>query len=57
MKTIYRLFAVLCYVTVIILKGTGYTWYISAIFDKGDNFCDFLFAFLHTSPLIKRVQL
>ena len=22
---------------------------------KGDNFCDFLFALLHTKPLLKRV--
>ena len=26
----------------------------SAIFHKGDNFCDFLFAFLSTNPLLKR---
>ena len=25
-----------------------------AIFHKGDNFYDFLYAFLHTSPLLKR---
>ena len=29
-------------------KGIWYTWVFSAIFDKGDNFCDFLFVFLHT---------
>ena len=26
----------------------------STISDKGDNFCDFLFAFLYTHPLLKR---
>ena len=25
-----------------------------AISDKGDNFCDFLFALLHANPLLKR---
>ena len=24
-----------------------------AILDKGDNFCDFMFAFLHTNPHVK----
>ena len=28
----------------------------SAIFNMGDNFCDFLFGFLHTNPLLKRVH-
>ena len=27
---------------------------LAAILNKGDNFCDFLFSFLHTSPLLKR---
>ena len=30
------------------VKGSEYTFY------KGDNFCDFPFAFLHTKPLLKR---
>ena len=25
----------------------------SAIFDKEDNFCDFLFALMHANPLLK----
>ena len=28
------------------LKGTGYTWYIFSAILKGENFCDFHFAFL-----------
>ena len=28
--------------------------YSSAMFYKGDNFCDLLCAFLHTEPLLKR---
>ena len=36
-------------------KGTEHTWRFSTIFDKGDNFYDLLFAFLHTNPLWKRV--
>ena len=27
----------------------------SAIFDTGDKFCDFLFVFLLTKPLLKRI--
>ena len=30
---------------------------LAPIFHKGDNFCDFLFAFLHTNPLLKRDHL
>ena len=33
------------------LRGLGR---ISAIFDKEFNFCDFLFPFLHTKPLLER---
>ena len=29
----------------------------SAIFDKGDNFCYFLFALLYTNPFLKKGQL
>ena len=38
-------------------KGTGYTWKIFHHFYKGDNFCDFLFAFLYTNPIPKRFTL
>ena len=32
----------------------GYTWWIVRHFvTKGDNFCDFLFAFLHSYPFKK----
>ena len=34
-------------------EGTEYTF--SANLYKGDNFCDFLFAFLYSSPLLKGV--
>ena len=27
---------------------------MALFFDKGDNFCDFLFVFLHTKSLLKR---
>ena len=30
-----------------------YTWYIPALFHKGDNICDFLFAFLHINSLLQ----
>ena len=37
-------------------KGTEYTLLFSGIFFyKGDNFCDFVFAFLHTHLPVKRV--
>ena len=29
----------------VFLGGAGYIWYIATIFWKGDNFCDFPFAF------------
>ena len=29
----------------------------SAILDKGDNVCDFLFVFMHTKPLLERCLL
>ena len=31
-------------------RETGYTWLFSALFNKGNIFFDFLFAFLHTKP-------
>ena len=34
-----------------IIKGIGTFGTFSAIFDKRDNFCDFVFALLRTSPL------
>ena len=34
------------------LRGLGR---LSSILYKGDNFCDFLFAFLHTMPGLKKV--
>ena len=36
-----------------IFKGTGYTWSFFATFSKGDNFCDFLYAFLLTCLILK----
>ena len=37
------------------VKATEYTcWFVSVIFDKGDNICDFLFPFLHTKSLLER---
>ena len=38
---------------VTLLHRTGYTWCFCH-FLKGDNFCDFLFAFLHTKYIIKK---
>ena len=36
-------------------KGTDYVWlFFSTIFYQGGNYCDFLFVFLHTKPLLKR---
>ena len=35
----------------------GNKWYIFAIFYKEDNFCDFLFAFLHTKPVLQMQKL
>ena len=34
--------------------GTRYTWNIFYHFHKGDNFYDFLFAFLQTKSFLKR---
>ena len=39
-----------------VLCLTRYTLYIFCHFNKGDYFCGFLFAFLHTNPLLKRVH-
>ena len=36
-------------------KRTRYSWSIPAFFHKGDNFCDFMFAFLYTYPIYKPV--
>ena len=38
-----------------ILKGLDTLGIFSGIFFKGDNFHDFLFAFLHSKPLLKGV--
>ena len=35
-------------------KVNGYTWRFSAMFDKGDNSYDFLFAFLYTNSILKK---
>ena len=37
-----------------IIKGTEYIWQIFHHFYKGDNFCDFMFAFLHITPHLNR---
>ena len=42
------------YVMSVLLKGTGYPVDFPAIFHKGDNFCDFLFVFLHINRLLYR---
>ena len=34
-------------------KGLDTPGRLAAILYKGDNFCGFLFAFLHTNPLLK----
>ena len=39
------------------LRGLDTLGSWSSIFSKGDNFCDFLFAFLNSKPLLKRVLL
>ena len=36
------------------VKGIDTLGSFSIIFNKGDNFCVFLFAFLHTKSLLKR---
>ena len=35
--------------TLMKLKGPGYTWQSFHHFNKGENFFDFLFGFLHTN--------
>ena len=50
--TIYR--GILCVLTTLILRGLDILGNFSAIFYKGDNFCDFRFAFLHTKSLLQR---
>ena len=37
----------------LIVKGTGHINRFSDIVYKGNNFCDFLFAFMCTKPLLK----
>ena len=37
------------------VKGLDTFGKFSSIFHKEDNFCDFLFAFKHIKPLLKRV--
>ena len=39
---------------VMFLRGLDTLERFSIIFHKGDNFCNFLFTFLHTRPLLKR---
>ena len=43
--------------SVIIIKGLDTSGRFSAMSDKGDNFCYFLFAFLRTKPLPGRCHL
>ena len=38
-----------------LLRGLDTVCRFSSIFNKGDNFCHVLFAFLHTNSLLKRV--
>ena len=40
--------------TLAILRPMDTFWDSAAIFHKGDNFCDFLFAFLRINPLLKK---
>ena len=41
-------------VRLIVMKGLYTSCGFSAIFNMGDNFCDFLFAFLSTRSLLKK---
>ena len=36
------------------LRGMDTFGKFSAVFDKGDNFCNFLFAYLYIIPLLKK---
>ena len=36
------------------LRGTGYIWFSFRHVYKGDRYCDFLFAFQHTKPLLTK---
>ena len=47
-------FAGTCVFQFFYFKRIGFTWLISCIYYKGDNFCDFLFAFLHANSLLKK---
>ena len=39
---------------VVKVKVNRYIWKFFTIFDKGGNFCDFLFAVLYTNPLLEK---